>query len=326
MGRLSRTEGERRQENVEGDTSTRSSFEMDIIRGDSQRSEPEKPVTRRTSFRTVRRRRRRSRSAPASPNRRHPLLEDHYLVDRNEHLVLPGMPKYGDDWSRDVHDYFNLIILLPVVVLNVMNWNWDILLNKLDKKTVAQAWTGEWFDPFFWVTAVYFAVDLVWIVAIPSAVRSPATIIQHHIATLLYLIIPYTRPQYQWCMGACMIVEINTWFLIARRVFNKEGFPPWIIDLPPFFSIRVKLISVFFYLTWISIRCVFYPYLAVEFAKMWIALSLKVGTKLNVLAIVLPLHSVFCLLNIKWTHDLIMSKIRWWKKKGRKREKLSKGL
>jgi cytochrome bd-type quinol oxidase subunit 2 len=168
------------------------------------------------------------------------------------------------------------------------------------------------------VKVLYFVTDMIWISLVPTCVRSPATIIQHHIATLLYLVVPYSKPQFLWCMGACMSVEINTWFLIARRVFNKQEFLPWVIGLPPFVSIRVELISIFFYLTWISIRCILYPYLLVEFAHMWNSYSIQAGTRLNVLAIVLPLHVIFCLLNVKWTYDLIMSKLRYWRRKGKK--------
>ena len=53
-------------------------------------------------------------------------------------------------------------------------------------------------------------------------------IIQHHVATLLYLVFPYIYREDAWLMGACLIVEINTWLLIARRVFNKQGFTPWV--------------------------------------------------------------------------------------------------
>ena len=95
----------------------------------------------------------------------------------------------------------------------------------------------------------------------------------HHSSTsycyILYLMVPYSKPHVQWCMGACMSVELNTWFLIARRVFNKQGFCPWVIGLPPLFSIRVKLISIFFYLTWISIRCILYPYMLLEVTRVW---------------------------------------------------------
>lgn len=57
---------------------------------------------------------------------------------------------------------------------------------------------------------------------------SQGVIIQHHVATLLYLIFPFIYREDAWLMGACLIVEINTWLLIARRVFNKQGFTPWV--------------------------------------------------------------------------------------------------
>jgi TLC domain len=226
-------------------------------------------------------------------NNQHRLLEDHYRVDRVKNnprslVVLPGVPSHEDDWARDSHDFFNLVVLVPVVVLNVMNWNWEKLMYSTSAKqafSIQRAWTGEWFYWFFFVTLLYFVTDLVWIVSVPTCVKSPATIIQHHVATILYLLIPYSRPDYQWCMGACMIVEVNTWFLIARRVFNKQGFPPWVLNLSVV-SIRVKLISIFFYLTWILIRCL----------------------------LSVPLHAAFCVLNLRWSYDLLMSKVRYWRR------------
>ena len=114
-----------------------------------------------------------------------------------------------------------------------------------------------------------------------------------------------------------MSVEVNTWLLIARRVFNKQGFPPWtIIDLS-FFSIRVKLISIFFYITWIGIRCILYPYLLLDIWNLYSDYSTKVAkTHWNWLLICFPLHAIFCLLNLKWSYDLLMSKIRYWRRRG----------
>lgn len=184
---------------------------------------------------------------------------------------------------------------------------------------------GEWFHAFFAVTALYFIVDLLWILLVPHCVKSPATIIQHHIATILYISIPYSIPEYRWCMGACMSVEINTWFLIARRVLNKQGFSPWNIDLS-FLSIRVKLISICFYLTWITIRCILYPALMGPFYRNWIEYTKRVGTPWNIVMLCIPLHAAFCLLNLKWSYDLLMSKVRYWRRKGQYHSVSSKGL
>jgi hypothetical protein len=55
--------------------------------------------------------RRRSSSAPPAPERKK-LIEDYYRVDTKARVVLPGLPKQDDDWSRDLHDFFNLIVLV----------------------------------------------------------------------------------------------------------------------------------------------------------------------------------------------------------------------
>lgn len=270
-------------------------------------------------------RRRRTRSAP--PALRTPLFEQHFRVDSKRNLVLPGVPKHEDDWQRDSHDFFNLIVLIPIVALNVMNWNWEKMFKLKKNETIANAWTGQWFDLFLLSVYLYFIIDLLWILLVPKCVKSPGTILQHHVITMLYLLIPYFRPQLRWCMGACMSVEVNTWFLIARRVFNKQGFPPWIIDLS-FVSIRIKLISMGFYITWIGIRCILYPVMMVFLANLWWKTSREVGTVFNIDLISPLMHSSFCILNFKWTYDLIMSKIRYYKRKAanNKDYEVSKGL
>jgi hypothetical protein len=178
----------------------------------------QQPKRRSGPFERFRRRGRmkRSTSAPPSLGGRpyNPLLQDHFRVDAARRVVLPGVPVHDDDWARDSHDFFNLIFLIPVVALNVMNWNWDILLKNVifgssslsqhqqsnnkhhhhhhhqqqhqqQRLGIPDAWTGDWFDLFFQVTLLYLIVDLIWILVIPSCVKSPATIIQHHFATML---------------------------------------------------------------------------------------------------------------------------------------------
>ncbi len=119
-----------------------------------------------------------------------------------------------------------------------------------------------------------------------------------------------------------MSVELNTWFLIARRVFNKQGFSPWTLDLPYRYSLKVKLISVFFYLSWLTIRCILYPYVLVIFYKL--VMSKITREEELALMIASVLQSVFCLLNARWTWDLMNSKIKQWRTKGN--TKIASGL
>ena len=137
---------------------------------------------------------------------------------------------------------------------------------------------------------------------------------------------PHTR----FFMGACMSVEVNTWFLIARRIFNKQGFSPWVIQLPgtvsPAFSIRIKFISIFFYITWISIRCILYPFLLWHFVTLALQKYRIEKSVLNVETLVLPIHFIFCMLNLRWTYDLCMSKILYWKRLSTARRRGNKAM
>lgn len=158
----------------------------------------------------LRRRQRRSTSAPAGYNRknnRRSLVQQHFKIDKESKALLPGVPVHDDDFARDMHDFFNLIVLVPIVVLNVLNWNWDMLLygnSKGGELPFVHAWTGEYFYPFFWTTVAYFLVDLVWVCVIPRCVKSPSTIIQHHVAVFVYLTLPYLYPRVRFLMGVCM--------------------------------------------------------------------------------------------------------------------------
>lgn len=272
--------------------------------------------------------RRRTLSEPnfMNTNRSRSRVEDYYRVDADSKVLLPGLPQQDDDWARDSHDFFNLVMLIPIVVLNMMNWNWELLLSRTRKKPVEKAWTGDYFMELWYFTMFYFAVDLLWVCIIPRCVKSPTTIIQHHIATIIYLLVPYLHPQCQWVMGACLSVEINTWFLIARRVMNKLGLPSWTIKLPFLYSIRLKLISICFYITWVSIRCILYPILWIPIWKISVKEYRRIGSWMTLVSIITPIHTVFCALNAKWTYDLFRSKLRQMKKKDRDRNNASKFL
>lgn len=260
-------------------------------------------------------RRMRTSSAPARIHHRprRSLVDHYYRVDPDDRRLLPGLPGGEDDWERDLHDFFNLVSLVPVVVLNAMNWDcdrlWEILLDPYSAQTLEGAWVGDCFPLFFAVTVGYFLADLIWVTLVPQCVKSPGVIIQHHLATLLYLVIPYRFPEDRWLMGACLSVEVNTWLLIARRVVHKQG------PRPTFFSIRTKVISVLFYTTWFFIRCYVYPVILRVFLMLWLAQWEETGDMFGshyILALLL--HSVFCLLNFKWTFDLLMSAWRSWGK------------
>lgn len=111
--------------------------------------------------------------------------------------------------------------------------------------------TGESFLTFVRVAYGYFVGDLLWVVVNPSCVKSPGVISAHHCLTMAYMLYPVLYPQLRYYMAMCLTVELNTFFLILRRIWH----------VPP--------VSVCFYLTWISIRLLIYPYLIYVFALLY---------------------------------------------------------
>jgi len=247
------------------------------------------------------------------------LIEDHFHID--EAFRMLGPVRQDPNVARDVHDWFNLVALVPVIWLNIINWKCsDIfalckgdflsLCGLTQGVNLPGLWHGEAFSLFWWTTLAYFIADLCWMVFLPSCVKSPDVIIKHHVATLLYIMIPYIRRQYGWLMGACMIVEVNTWFLIARRSFNKNGDKPFQTGVPPAKSIRLVVVSTCFYASWFAIRLVFYPFLCMVICFEYQAYSAQVGTWFNIIAITPAMQFIFICLNLKWTTDLVRSKCK----------------
>lgn len=160
-------------------------------------------------------RRRRSRSAPPGPRtplitpRAGSFIQHHYQFDEERKEVLPGMLKYENDLEQESHDFFNLIVLIPMIVLNIMNWNWEKMFNLKKKETILDTWKGDWFDQLFYATALYLFVDLVWILIVPKCVKSQPTIIQHHIFTTAYILYFYFEPDKRWAVGAYMSAQVR---------------------------------------------------------------------------------------------------------------------
>ena len=231
-----------------------------------------------------------------------------------------------------------IYIQIPIIILNAMNWNWQMLLMTRSYDKLSDCWTGHYFPPFFYCTVLYFVIDFLWVLRKPNCVASPTVIILHHLCALLYIYVPHVAHESEWCMGACMSVELNTWFLIYRRVIHKQEQQKQrtVSRMDIRYSttntdstvIRIKPVSVLFYCTWFYIRCILYPQLIPDIYAMWIVRTARYGTMWNVLAIALPLHTLLCVLNFKWTHDLVLSKLRHWTMHSDKNtsEAVSRGL
>ncbi|KAL3161784.1 hypothetical protein ABBQ38_008878 [Trebouxia sp. C0009 RCD-2024] len=131
-----------------------------------------------------------------------------------------------------LHDRVNLIALPVVGVLSVAG-----LLGYYDQGKVTNMMLS------------YIVADLLWIWLEPGCLPSmPGTIMVHHAVTILLLLFPLRVEGLHHLTCWDTIVEINTFFLIARR------------QLP---SCR-RLMHWAFWISFFPLRMVLYPYLVVH--------------------------------------------------------------
>mmetsp|Transcript_34935 Transcript_34935/g.53573 ORF Transcript_34935/g.53573 Transcript_34935/m.53573 type:complete len:278 (+) Transcript_34935:243-1076(+) len=213
------------------------------------------------------------------------------------------VPSTIGEWDiiKERHDLFNLVALLPMNLFLILNWDWELLFqgNGLDV-----VWTGNYFWSYYFYTLSYFLVDTIFVWLQPECVKSPKTIIRHHLLAMSYISLaaPSRFVPYRWFMGACLSVEVNTWFLIARRVVFKRS------DM--LHPIIVETVPVLFYVSWILIRCILYPSI---FGVQLYLLKMEydeTGTIFHLPAICIPMHFFLCALNLKWSYELFLPPIK----------------
>lgn len=201
------------------------------------------------------------------------------------------------DNARDRHDYFNLIALPFIVASSLINYNIDVW-------NLSITFHGDYFYLNWSLTLLYFLTDLVWVARVPICVKSPGVIVKHHIAAMFYLMGPFFWPEYQCFVGSILSVEVNTFFLIARRVVFKASSP-----IPPLVQ---QFVSTMFYTTWIWIRCYIYPYMFVIFLFMASDRIQATNRYWHWEMIFIVAHAVLCVLNVKWTYDLFKPIVERW--------------
>ncbi len=205
-----------------------------------------------------------------------------------------------------VHDYFNIFCLPIIIFLNLINIDFNL-------DPIYLKWNGYYFNIFWYTTFIYFIIDYLWIFFIPQSVKSPQLIKTHHIITILNILCPYFYKEAEWIMGVCMTVELNTWFLIIKRQYipfhnNKNLLNKFIYFI----------INLLFYLTWYVIRLLIYPIITFDIFDLHIRHYKFVGDNnklyndkifliINPYFYPLVCHIILCLLNLKWSVDLLKS-------------------
>ncbi|KAG7349562.1 TLC domain containing protein [Nitzschia inconspicua] len=228
----------------------------------------------------------------------------------------PTLNQTEADVARDQHDYFNLVALACIVFSTSLNYSFPWL-----------KYVGGHFWEMWATTLLYFFLDLMWVSLVPICVKSPGVIVKHHIVAMMYLIGPIAYPEYRWFMGAILSVEINTWFLICRRLVYRNYYSPSSNDSTNVLLPVVQLVvSAMFYITWISIRCYLYPSYLFMFLRMADDRIRETGVFFHKEMIFITVHTVLCALNIKWTYDLFTPIIKRWLGIGPKQMVVQNGL
>lgn len=136
---------------------------------------------------------------------------------------------YADGWAARVHDDVNLGVL--AVMSLVAAWS----------MYQGDTWTQYALTQF---AAGYMVLDGCWIFCNRAGVKSPRTVMGHHMATLSVLIDPLLQRQHAFYTACALLVEFNTFLLILRRRVTWGRY----LEIP-------------FALSWVALRLIWYPFL-----------------------------------------------------------------
>ena len=128
----------------------------------------------------------------------------------------------------------------------------------------------------------YIVLDSVWIAFSPDAVpKFSSVILLHHVLTFFILLHPlrYSEHSIETCRDG--IVELNTFFLIARRQARRGSL--------------LNMLLSFCYKITLSIRFIWQPYLIYHFH---VILNVREGYRLSEYIMVLSTQICLCIFNI----------------------------
>ena len=150
-------------------------------------------------------------------------------------MAPTDVPKKERSLSYRLHDALNVPLVGGLAIMCILG-----LLGLMDAHLITKIFIS------------YIAVDTIWIVLSPSAVpRFAWAIVLHHVLTFLILLHPLRFPEHaiETCRDG--IVELNTFFLIARRQLTRG-------------SLLNRACDLMYHLT-LSIRFLWQPYLIYHF-------------------------------------------------------------
>mmetsp|Transcript_33566 Transcript_33566/g.34193 ORF Transcript_33566/g.34193 Transcript_33566/m.34193 type:complete len:216 (+) Transcript_33566:31-678(+) len=200
-----------------------------------------------------------------------------------------------------IHDIFNICFLSTIVLLDFYYLWVATEWHKIGTSELGKGYEAV-FNIFFGAFSSYCFIDTLWIVIYPSSVLSNyIAIVMHHVATGIYILIPFYHRQFSWHMAVCLVVEVNTVFLILRRNSLKG-------------SMLYILCEVFFYITWFAFRCVLFPILVIFTWNEYLRLSKSIDNYVNIVVLAPIFQVILTALSMKWTYE-ILQKVVFAKKK-----------
>ena len=199
------------------------------------------------------------------------------------------------DYAQNkAHDNFNIAVLPVLVACFLWHmatlWRLDVDSDAITSLSLRReshgstAWLATW-----WMFNIYILVDTLWVCLYPRSVASPRLIILHHLVAIVGWQSVSFWSGWEFYLSTALCVEINTFFLIAKRRFRS-----W------------NVLNTLDNITWTITRLIMFPIVTYNAFSVFHFLSrTKYGTYwhhglFNAMTGVL----LMCL-NIKWSWDKI---------------------
>lgn len=147
---------------------------------------------------------------------------------RDKYAKKFGANRGIDNYMNKLHDQFNLLVLPVICAFYV--WHMHSLFTAppdaqqfdgviMSPRTRVPEGNESW-NYMWWAFWWYIALDTAWVIMYPESVASPTTIIVHHVVCLVGWHVVAVWSDWEYFISAGLIVEFNTWFLIAKRQFR----------------------------------------------------------------------------------------------------------
>jgi len=219
----------------------------------------------------------------------------------SDYLKKGGEANKLNPLQNKYHDYYN-IVALPIVCISNVAHLYSCAYAKPDPDpltffSLTRMSESITFDIVWWCFLLYILIDTIWITLYPHCVVAPNPILIHHFLLILGWLVIFDWPGYEFYMSASLLVEINTFFLIAKRQISCKYNPN-----------LFKLFYYFDHISWCIIRVIGMPCMNYNGYCIWRYLSDDRGNFLNSGMYVFLAGCLITYQNLMWTRDKYLKK------------------